>query len=250
MSLSTNARLWLKEVGIFLAVGLALGAGYYLLVYGWPFRTTATVGYTILFDEDTIRVGSGCGSNVGATADETDHTVTIRIRMSVRPNADCGSEVDVNLRSPLGERTVIDFKTGLEVEVWGRDPIESAKEEWDRLGVDNYRITYSVHNLNGVDGSPGDGVYTVVVFEGKVTECTLAPGRRGDNTECLQTTFGYGQLPSDVLFNWVDLFEPGYTVVRYHPDVFLPILINYDRPTVADEEYEIKLIEFIEATAP
>jgi len=127
------------------------------------------------------------------------------------------------------------------------DPAESLsmQEEWDRLGITDYRIVYSINNLNGMGGSRGDGLYSVVVQDGKVTECEYEPSpSSGPNGCSVLLQAGPSPTPVGILFARLASWEPAFTIVEYDPELPLPVRIDYDEPGFADEEYKIRVIEF------
>lgn len=124
------------------------------------------------------------------------------------------------------------------------DPL-SVQEEWDRLGITDYRIVYSIHNLNGMGGSPGDGLFSVVVQDGKVTECEYEPSPSSGSNGCsVLLQAGPSPTPVGILFARLASWEPAFTIVEYDPELPLPVRIDYDEPGFADEEYKIRVIEF------
>ncbi|MGI8516954.1 MAG: DUF6174 domain-containing protein [Acidimicrobiia bacterium] len=111
------------------------------------------------------------------------------------------------------------------------------RTQWESLGIDNYRIVYSVHHLNGMGGLAGDGTYHVTVKDGVVIACQLEEVQPGDRCDPDMS------LPVDDLFSQVNRVGP-FTTVQFHPEWHIPESIVYDEPGVADEEYTMRLLEF------
>jgi len=64
------------------------------------------------------------------------------------------------------------------------DALSPEQAKWEALGIADYRMAYSVHNLNGMGGSPGDGDYEMTVAGGKVISCTVEHGYGGSTAGC------------------------------------------------------------------
>ena len=111
---------------------------------------------------------------------------------------------------------------------------------WRSLGIDDYRIVFERRNLNGMGGSSGDGIVTATVAGGEMTECI--------EDEIALAGFGPCQFiestPVDKLFEWLNAFDPEYTNVEYEPEFGFPVLITFDIPDAADEEYRITVRSF------
>jgi hypothetical protein len=123
-------------------------------------------------------------------------------------------------------------------------------ELWKALGIDDYRISFSIQNLNGM----GEGEHNVYSFEvryGEIANCRVEPldGPVDRAGLCNDLAFAPGYSPVVYLFSRLNQFDPRYTSVIYDPQWHLPTHVSYDRPDVVDEEMEIELLLF-EATAP
>ncbi len=124
------------------------------------------------------------------------------------------------------------------------DPL-TVREEWDRLGIVDYRLVYSIRNINGMGGSPGDGLYSFVVRDGDVTECGFESSQPSGYDACVALSqIGPGWSPIETLFARLVSSDPAFFTVEYHATLPLPVRIDYDDPATADEEYEIRVIEF------
>ena len=119
-------------------------------------------------------------------------------------------------------------------------PLVDERAQWESLGIDNYRMVYSVHHDNGMGGALGDGIYRVTVKDSVVIDCRLEEGLPGDRCGVDMS------LPVDILFSWVDGVDPAFTTVQFHPEWHFPETIVFDEPGMADEEYTISLLEFEE----
>lgn len=107
---------------------------------------------------------------------------------------------------------------------------------------ENYALVFSISNPNGMGGGDFDAVYAFEVRDGQVVECEVSqPGPNAARAVgvCDQVT-----SPADYLFSWADRFDPEYTRIEYDPDTSLPLEITYDEPGMADEDYEIRVLEF------
>ncbi len=124
------------------------------------------------------------------------------------------------------------------------DPV-AMREEWGRVGVTGYRITYSIRTLNGQGGLPGDGVYTVVVEGHDIARCTFKPVQESDFDGCAALTAGEEMLlPLDMLYDYLESFDPAFTTVEYDIELPVPIRIDYDDPSVPNDGYKIRVTEF------
>lgn len=112
--------------------------------------------------------------------------------------------------------------------------------QWHELGIEDYRIVFVVQNLNGMGGSPGDGVFDVTVEGGEVARCRVEPVSGGSEDDCAPTM----RDPVDKLFGFLDRHEPEYTTVSYSSELHIPEQIEYDVPNIADEEYRLSVSEF------
>jgi hypothetical protein len=117
--------------------------------------------------------------------------------------------------------------------------LERQQAEWEALGVDGYRIEYSVANLNGMGGSADDGTYTLAVVDGLIESCELEP--RADGRQDCEDFVG---LPDPTLFSWANRFDSEHTTIAFDPQWHLPSRISYDDPESIDEEYLVELIHF------
>jgi hypothetical protein len=119
-------------------------------------------------------------------------------------------------------------------------PTAERRRAWEALGIDDYRITYTIRNPNGMGGSGYDGIYDVVVEDGVVVACTLEDAGWPHLNHCGDRP----EVPVDVLFGWVDRLDPEFTEVRYDPELHLPRRIDHDDPVSFDEEYFIRILQF------
>jgi hypothetical protein len=117
--------------------------------------------------------------------------------------------------------------------------VERHQAEWEALGIDGYRIEYSVANLNGMGGSADDGTYTLAVVDGLIESCELEP--RADGRQDCEDFVG---SPDPTLFSWANRFDPAHTIITFDPQWHLPSRISYDDPESIDEEYVVELIRF------
>ena len=126
-----------------------------------------------------------------------------------------------------------------------RQESEIVRDEWNSLGITDYDIVYSIRNLNGMGGSPGDGVYSVVVRDGAVIECSVEEAPFGDSGDCVDMFPAAAPYPTpvDMLLGRLVSWQPAFTTVRYNSES-VPVYIYYDEPDMADEEYAIRVIKF------
>ncbi len=118
------------------------------------------------------------------------------------------------------------------------DAVPTRLSFWRQNGPEDYRIVYSRANLNGMGGSPGDGVFEVVVRHGKVAECVAQMNRRpSSQTECRPAVSD----PISILFSWLATLNPNHTDVNYHPEWQFPTEAFYDDPNSVDEETRIRV---------
>jgi hypothetical protein len=117
--------------------------------------------------------------------------------------------------------------------------VERQQAEWEALGIDDYRIEYSVANLNGMGGSGDDGTYALTVVDGLIESCELEP--RADGRQDCEDFVGW---PDPTLFSWANRFDPEHTTIAFDPRWHLPSRISYDDPESIDEEYVVELIHF------
>lgn len=113
--------------------------------------------------------------------------------------------------------------------------VEAHRRAWEQLGIDHYRIVYTVANPNGMGGSDWDGTHDIVVEDAEIVECSLLDNPF-DIEDCSQV-----QVYPDT-FRWLNLFEPEYTDVEYDATWHMPSTIFYDVPNSSVEEFEIRLI--------
>lgn len=115
--------------------------------------------------------------------------------------------------------------------------LTEARADWDDAGIDSYHIVYEVRNLNGMGGSPGDGRFDVTLVDGSVTECEVTGAPREEDGSCI------GRVSDPVwrLFNYAESFDGAHTNLRLSEEWPIPVLIEYDEPDSADEEYRIKV---------
>ena len=112
---------------------------------------------------------------------------------------------------------------------------------WRESGPASYDIVYSMQNLNGMGGGPGDGIFEVTVRDGKVVECVAKLNRApASQTECRPAVSD----PIGVLFHRLAQFNADHTAVTYHPDWRFPTEIFYDDPNSIDEETLIRVHRF------
>lgn len=115
--MATRSVKWTAVVVVMLA--LVAGGFYYYAAYGLPFATKVPVLGASLQAPDQLSIFMGCGHDASATAMEDGTTVTIHAKLKIRPGGDCATSADVELDSPLGERTLIDGYDGQEISVSG-----------------------------------------------------------------------------------------------------------------------------------
>jgi len=121
------------------------------------------------------------------------------------------------------------------------DAVPTGLAHWRDNGPSDYRIIYSVRNLNGIGGGSEDGVFDVTVREGRVVECVAEADRLpSSQAECSQPV----PDPISVLFSWLARFNPEHTTVDYHAEWQFPTEIDYDDPDGVDEEHRIRVHRF------
>jgi len=126
-----------------------------------------------------------------------------------------------------------------------RQESEIMRDEWNSLGITDYEIVYSIRNLNGMGGSPGDGVYSVVVHDGVAIECSVEEAPLDGSGDCVFMLAAATPYPApvDMLFGRLASWDSAFTTVRYNLES-VPVYIYYDEPDLVDEEYAIRVIEF------
>lgn len=119
------------------------------------------------------------------------------------------------------------------------------REEWSRVTVSGYEIEYSIRTLDGQGGLPGDGVYTVVVEGDDITRCTFKPARESSFDGCAALAAGgRTMLPLDLLYDYLESFDPAFATVEYDIELPVPVRIDYDDPSVPNDGYKIRVTEF------
>ena len=118
--------------------------------------------------------------------------------------------------------------------------------EWAGRGIDDYTLSVSISNLNGMGGSDHDGLYTFEVRDGQVTECVVT--ELGENAALAENICDTVTSPVDFLFSWTERFDPQHTTVDYDTETHLPLKVFYDDPETVDEEYSIRLVRFEEVS--
>lgn len=95
---------------IFLGLAIALVAGIGLWFVKWDAMTFDSFG---LVDERTIAIPYACNAPVRVDVSERADRVVVRLEVR-RPgnDQDCANSVCVHLDAPLGDRPVIDERTG------------------------------------------------------------------------------------------------------------------------------------------
>ena len=106
-------------------VAIAAALLLYVNVHG-PQRTMAELGkVTGSAESRELDVAFGpCGMRFEISTDEASDTVTVRVLLDGHRGSACTAEAavaKVTLKSPLGERRVVDAATGRTVRVEGRD---------------------------------------------------------------------------------------------------------------------------------
>lgn len=115
---------------------------------------------------------------------------------------------------------------------------------WADRGVDDYTLSMSISNMNGMGGGDYDAVYTFEVRDGEVTDCVVT--EMGPNAALAEGICDTVSSPVGFLFSWTERFDPRHTTVEYDSDTHVPLSISYDDPETADEEYLIRLIRLDE----
>ena len=121
------------------------------------------------------------------------------------------------------------------------DAVPTRLAFWKENAPENYEIVYSMENLNGMGGGPGDGVFEVAVRNGQVVECDAQMNwQPSSQVKCRPAVSD----PIAILFFWLAQFNDEHTQVTYDPEWQFPIEAFYDDPNSVDEETRIRVHRF------
>ncbi len=122
--------------------------------------------------------------------------------------------------------------------------LEEHRVLWDESGIGDYRVVFEVRNLNGMGGSPDDGVFDVTVRSGETISCEMTKGWNGAEGTCPAAWGPGGLTPVAALFSrilsWSSV-DPSFVSVTYSSSFGFPWYIGYDDPGFVDEEYSIRV---------